>query len=183
MSEFETITLVGESLYCRPWENQRGSRFGPTDRDEYEVTLVNLSEEEMTKAVSKGRNPTMAARGSTKFEAGFKEYYKVTSLYKIPLADAQTNPIEDETFIPNGSKIKVYIEVRPIDEEYQKGNTHKFMCRGVQVLELADVPDNDWEPDEKAEFFEKEEGYDSTAANIDEVGFEKVLPEDEDPLA
>ena len=44
---FKTLKLDGEALYLRPWENQRGERYGPPDRDQYEVTLVNLTEESM----------------------------------------------------------------------------------------------------------------------------------------
>jgi hypothetical protein len=183
MSEYENITLDGEALYLRPWENQRGTKYGPPDKDEYEVTLVNMAEETIKYGVSKGRNPTTAARGSSKYEAGFKEYYKLTSLFKIPLVDSQTNPLDDNTFIPNGSKIRVYLEVRPIDPEYQKGNTHKFLCTGVQILEMADMPDDGWEPAQaKAVFAKVKDGF-TKGAKVKEpdVPFE-TIEDDELPI-
>ena len=158
MSEYEEITLDGEAYFLRPWENQKGTRYGPADRDEFEVTLTNMSEETIEFGISKGRNPTTASRGSSKHTAGIKEYYKLTSMFKIPLVDSQTNPLEDNTFIPNGSKIRVYVQVRPIDPEFQKGNTHKFMVTGVQILEMAEMPDDDWEPAQAKDVFAKVEG-------------------------
>lgn len=179
MSDYPEITLDGDSLYLRPWENQKGTRYGPTDRDEFEVTLVNMTEETIKYGVGQGRNPTVAQRGSSKFDAGFKEYYKLTSLFKIPLVDAQTNPLEDNTFIPNGSKIRVYLQVRPIDPEFQKGNTHKFMVTGVQILEMAEMPDDDWKPETKKDIFAAVEGgYDSGVKQEGDVPFKPAEDEE-----
>ena len=182
MSDFPLITLDGEALYLRPWENQRGTKYGPQDRDEYEVTLVNLSEEDIERGVAAGRNPTTAARGSSKYNAGFKEYYKLTSMFKIPLVDSNAEPLDDNTFIPNGSKIRAYIEVRPIDPEFQKGNTHKFLCTGVQVVEMAEMPDDGWEPaDSRTVFAKVEGGYVQGETTPEDVPFEPI-EDDELPI-
>jgi hypothetical protein len=178
MSDFKTLTLDGESFYLKPWENQRGTTYGPPDRDEYEITLVNLSAEQMNIAKSLGRNPSVAGPTSSKGKAGITEYYKITSQYKIDLADAGANKIENTPFIPNGSKIRVYVEVRPIKEEYQKGNTHKFLARGVQILEMADAPDDDWQPDNAASVFAAVEGGYIAEAVETSTAFETALPDD-----
>lgn len=186
MTDFETIKIDGESYFLRPWENQKGTRYGPTDRDEYEVTIINLTDEMIDQVVAAGRNPTRPARGSSKDEAGIADYYKVTSRFKIPLVDSQNNPIPDETLIPNGSKIRVYCEVRPIAEDYRKGNSHKLYCRGVQILEMAELPeDDDFRPGGNV-FEVVEGGYSLDSSEDDEpttdLPFEEVQP-GEDPLA
>lgn len=181
MPEFTTMTIDGESLFLEPWKNTKGTRYGPTDHDEYEVTIVNLSDDELAKVKKAGRQPSKAKEGSSKWEAGHKEYYTIKSLYKIRLADSATNPIEDGTFIPNGSKIRVYVEVREIPKDFQQGSTHKLLCKGVQILEMAEVPDDDWEAEGGSVFESVEGGYVSEAPQED-LPFEEVLPE-EDPLA
>ena len=185
MSEYKSIILEGESLYLRPWENQKGTRYGPPDRDEFEVTLVNVTKDSLKIGIEAGRKPTQAQPGSSKMNAGFKEYYKLTSQFKIDIADSQANPIADNTFIPNGSKIRVYVQVRSIDPAWQKGNTHKFMANAVQVIEMAEMPDDGWQPASQSSVFEKiEGGYVNTAPTTGgkEVPFEVIDEELNDEL-
>lgn len=179
--EFKTTTIDGEAYFLEPWANQRGTKYGPSDYDQYEVVLVNPSAEEVAKIKELGRNPTIPKKGKSKEEAGIKEYYQINSRYKIPIADSKTNPIEDGTFIPNGSKIRVYVQVRPLAEESEAGNTSKLVCQGVQIIEMAEMPDDGWEPSEVKSVFETVEGgYEREAKN--DTPFKEVLP-DEDPLS
>ena len=176
MSEYKSIILEGESLYLRPWENQKGTRYGPPDRDEFEVTLVNVTAESLKLGIESGRNPTQAQPGSSKMNAGFKEYYKLTSQFKIDIADSQANPIADNTFIPNGSKIRVYVQVRAIDPAWQKGNTHKFYATAVQLIKLVKMPeDPNFVANSGVQFDKVENGYVATATEA--KGFDEVKPE------
>tara|TARA_R110000803_G_scaffold27958_3_gene64954 strand:- start:319 stop:891 length:573 start_codon:yes stop_codon:yes gene_type:complete len=173
---FKTLKLDGEALYLRPWENQRGERYGPPDRDQYEVTLVNLTEESMAAAKAAGRLPTISSPNSSKHNAGILEYYKITSQYPIKFADSQGDPIEDGTHVGNGSKIRAYVEVREISKEYQKGNTHKFYATAVQLIKLVKMPeDPNFVANSGVQFDKVENGYVATATEA--KGFDEVKPE------
>lgn len=173
---FKTLKLDGEALYLRPWQNQRGERFGPTDRDEYEVTLVNLTDESTAAAKAAGRSPTISAAGSSKHKAGFLEYYKITSKFPIKFADSQGDPIEEGTHVGNGSKIRVYVEVREISKEYQKGNTHKLYATAVQLITLVEMPkDPDFKPEGGIQFDKIDDGY--VASTATPQGFDRINPE------
>jgi hypothetical protein len=173
---FKTLKLDGEALYLKPWQNQRGEHYGPTDRDQYEVTLVNLTEASMAAARAAGRSPTISSPNSSKHNAGILEYYKITSQYPIKFVDSQGNPIEDGTHVGNGSKIRVYVEVREISKEYQKGNTHKFYATAVQLLKLVEMPeDPNFVANSGIQFDKVEDGYVATAPELN--GIREVKPE------
>jgi hypothetical protein len=181
--DYPVITLDGEALYLKPWEDQKGLLYGPKEGSRYDVTLVNLDAANLKKAIANGRQPTVPKAGSTKDVAGFKKYYKFTSLFKIPFVDSQTNDIDDGTLVGNGSKIRVYLEVRPIPEAYQEGSTHKFLCTGVQLLEMVEMPpmEEDASHSNSAKFGKVEGGYEAPVSDSqqskDNAGFTTVEPE------
>jgi len=173
---FKTLKLDGESFYLRPWENQRGQKYGPPDRDQYELTLVNLTPKSMEEAKAAGRKPTISQAGSSKHTAGILEYYKITSQFPIKYVDSQGDPMVEGVAAGNGSKIRVYIEVREISKDYQVDNTHKFYARGVQLIKLVDMPDNPgFEPNGGMAFDKVEGGY--AAEEATPQGFSEVKPE------
>jgi len=173
---FKTLKLDGEAFYLRPWENQRGQRFGPTDRDQYEVTLVNLTDESMAAAKAAGRKPTISAPGSSKHTAGVLEYYKITSQFPIKYVDSQGDTLAEGTAAGNGSKVRVYTEVREISKDYQVDNTHKFYASGVQLIKLVEMPDNPGFAPSGGMAFDKVEGGYETQDTTPQ-GFSEVKPE------